>query len=114
MASGTQNITNDAPDASPFVAVIYGPAINPYFYVGDLQYIVYTNVQQGEYLTIDTQKKKVYRTTVSGQTINEFNNRGKTTSIFEPIPEGVQKVVWPATFGMSLTLLKERSEPVWS
>lgn len=113
-ASGVKNIINDAPAEAPFIMVIYGPAVNPYFYVGDRQYIVYTNLQQGEYLTIDTQKKKVYRTAVNGQIINEFNNRGKTSSIFEPIPEGSQKVIWPATFGMTLTLLKERSEPVWS
>ena len=112
--SGVQNVINDSPGAAPFKMVIYGPAVNPYFYIGDQLYIVYTSVLDGEYLTIDTLEKKVYRTTIGGTRINEFNNRGKNTSIFDPIPEGANKVIWPATFGMSLTLLKERSEPVWS
>ena len=109
---GTQLIENDSPGAAPFEMIIFGPAVNPFFYVGDQQYIVRTNVQDGEYLTINSKNKTVYRTTNTGEKINEFNNRGKVTSIFDPIPEGTQKITWPATFGMTLTLLEERSEPV--
>lgn len=111
---GSQIVVNDSPSATPFQMVIFGPVANPYFYVGDKYYGVTTLVADGEYLTIDTQKKSVIRTMIDGTKINEFNNRSKQTSIFDPIPEGSVKIVWPATFGMTMTLLKERSEPVWS
>ena len=111
---GSKIISNDSPAATPFRMVIYGPVANPYFYVGSKMYAVYTLVNDGEYLTIDSQNKTVIRTMIDGTKINEFNNRSKQTSIFDPIPEGSVKIVWPATFGMTLTLLKERSEPVWS
>lgn len=111
---GSHLIVNDSPGSAPFEMVIYGPAANPVFYIGSQQYIVYTNVQSGEYLTINSRQKTVYRTTITGEKINEFNNRGKVTSIFDPIPEGEQQITWPGTYGMTLTILKERSEPVWS
>lgn len=111
---GTQIITNDSPAAAPFKMVIFGPVANPYFYVGGKYYGVTTLVADGEYLTIDSQNKTIIRTMIDGTKVNEFNNRSKQTSVFDPIPEGNTKIIWPATFGMTLTLLKERSEPVWS
>ena len=111
---GSQIVNNDSPSATPFKMVIYGPVANPYFYAGGKYYGVTTLVDVGEYLTIDSRDKTVIRTMIDGRKVNEFNNRSKQTSIFDPIPEGNVKIVWPATFGMTLTLLKERSEPVWS
>lgn len=112
--AGYQTIVNDSPAPAAFKMVIYGPCQNPYFYVGNALYQVYTTVGAGEYLTIDSRAKTVLRTTVNGTNVNEFNNRRKESSIFEAIPEGTSRVIWPATFGMTLTLLKERSEPIWT
>lgn len=111
---GSQIVSNDSPSATPFRMVIYGPVANPYFYIAGKYYGVTTLVDEGEYLTIDSRNKTVIRTKIDGTKVNEFNNRSKQTSIFDPVPEGNVKVIWPATFGMTLTLLKERSEPVWS
>ena len=114
LLTSSQIINNDSPSPCPFKCVIYGGVSNPYFYIGDQMYAVNTTVQAGEYLTIDSQAKTVLRTMVDGQIINEFNNRSKITSIFDPVPEGDVRIIWPSIFGMTLTLYLERSEPIWS
>lgn len=77
-------------------------------------YRVYTTVDDQEYIRINSRENTVQRVKNNGEIINEFNNRGKDDSIFEPILPGSQTVVWPGTFGFDVILHQERSELKWN
>ena len=111
---GVTTLNNDVVLPAEFRLLIYGPAANPYISVGGHIYRVYTTVNAGELLIIDSRDRTVIRRLSTGTEINEFNNRDKDSSIFAQIPAGSSQLIWPGTFGMNLTLYQERSEPEWN
>lgn len=108
------NIENDLLLPAQFKMIVYGPIVNPMVTIGGQIYRVFTTVSANEYLVIDTREQQIYRVTRNGLRINEFNNRDKEHSIFEPIPSGNNSVIWNKTFGFDVTLYQERSEPKWN
>lgn len=97
-----------------FQLKIYGPAINPAVTIGGIVRQVYTTLEAGQYLLIDSRDKTVKRVLNDGSVLNEFDNRRRgTKSIFEPIIPGMNEVTWNNAFGFDLTLFIERSEPEW-
>ena len=68
----------------------------------------------GEYMVIDSRSKKVYKVKNNGEKVNLFHARGRDFYIFEKIPSGIMAVSWSGEFGFDITLLSERSEPVWT
>ena len=109
---GHINLDHYAP--CKYLLKIYGPAINPAVTIGGIVRQVYTTLEAGQYLLIDSRDKTVKRVLNDGSVLNEFDNRRRgTKSIFEPITPGMNEVTWNNAFGFDLTLFIERSEPEW-
>ena len=109
---GHINLDHYAP--CKYLLKIYGPAINPAVTIGGIVRQVYTTLEAGQYLLIDSRDKTVKRVLNDGSVLNEFDNRRRgTKSIFEPITPGMNGVTWNNAFGFDLTLFIERSEPEW-
>lgn len=99
---------------SNFRMIIYGSCTNPTITIGEHIYQVNCTIGEGEYLTIDSTKKKIYITSLNGTITNKFNSRNKDSYIFEKIPEGKSHVTWVGEYGFDIILLEERSEPKWT
>lgn len=96
-----------------FVMRIYGPCKNPSVFIGGHEYSASVSVEKGEYLTIDSIKKKVFLTHNNGEQTNCFNQRNKESYIFEKIAPGVLNVI-AGGYKFDVTILEERSEPIWT
>lgn len=100
--------------ACHFLAIFYGPCIDPSFVVDGHPYAVMTTLEEGEYLRLDTRDRTITKVTNAGDEINEFNNQRRDVSIFEKITPGLHTVTWNGTYGIDVILYEERSEPKWS
>lgn len=98
---------------SNFRLIIYGSTENPSININGHVYQVNCSVDYGEYLTIDSVNKTIQLTKGNGEVVNYFNERNKTSYIFEKIPVGQCSVTWDGNFGFDVVLLEERSEPKW-
>ena len=110
---GSDSVDNTHYIPTSFLLTVYGPATDPTLTIGGHLYKVNTTLAAGEYLQIDSINKKVIRHTTSGQDVNEYNNREKSQSVFEPIPPGNNILVWSGAFSFDLVLHQERSELKW-
>ena len=108
---GETTIKSDFPFASEFEMVIFGPAVNPRVTINWYSYVLYTTIPDGAYVVIDSRKKTVMQFNTDGTQSNIFNLRNKTDSIFQKIPGGNLRISWDATFGVNITIHRERSEP---
>lgn len=108
-----QRMVNSNYAASDFEMIIYGPCLNPAISVGMHTYEVEADLRTGEYMVVNSLAKKVYKTKNDGEQVNLFYARGRDYYIFEKIPSGAVSVSWSGSFGFDITLLSERSEPVW-
>ena len=108
---GETTIKSDFPFASEFEMVIFGPAVNPRVTINYYSYVLYTTIPDGAYVVIDSRKKTVMQFNTDGTQSNIFNLRNKTDSIFQKIPGGNLRISWDATFGVNITIHRERSEP---
>lgn len=108
---GETTIKSDFPYDSEFEMVIFGPAVNPRVTINYYSYVLYTTIPDGAYVVIDSRKKTVMQFNTDGTQSNIFNLRNKTDSIFQKIPGGNLRISWDATFGVNITIHRERSEP---
>ena len=99
--------------ASDFEMIMYGPCVNPYVIINGHTYTVYTDLEAGEYLVIDSRAYEATKYLSNGTTQNMFNERGLADSIFEKIPSGLLQINWSGDFGFDLTLFLERREARW-
>lgn len=107
---GHRTIKSDFPFASEFKMVIYGTAVTPRITINDYQYILYTTIPQGAYAVIDSRDKSIMMYN-NGQKVDLFNFRNKTLSVFQKIPAGNLDISWDSSFGVDITIYRERSEP---
>lgn len=107
-------IVNTGFTASNFRMIIYGPCTDPVVNVSGHNYVVKGEINAGEYITIDSDAKKVTKTQTDGTVSNLFNFRGRDSYIFEKIASGNNLVSWDGDFGVDIVLLEERSEPKWT
>lgn len=112
-AGNAQRIVNSFFAPVDFRMVIYGAVNNPTITIGGHTYRVNVTVQSGEYLTIDSMAKTIVLTQNNGTKVNKFDNRDRTSYIFEPIPSGYSAVAWDSNFDFDITLIETRSEPQW-
>lgn len=98
---------------SEFEMIIYGPATNPQININGHIYQVYDDVETGEHIKIDSRNNTVVKYRSNGTTQNLYDMRGKTESVFDPIPGGLNVFTWSGAFGFDITLFLERSEPKW-
>ena len=106
-------VNNDHYGSCDFIMNIFGPAINPEIMIAGHVYEVITTLESGEYLQINSREGTVVKVSQTGEMTNEYNNRNKTSSVFEKIPPGDSLVSWDGNFGFDITLFVERSEPKW-
>lgn len=99
--------------SSEFQMIMYGPCTNPYVLINNHAYAVYTDLEEGEYLIIDSRISTVYKYLSNGTVENLFHERGLVDSVFEPIPSGLLRINWSGAFGFGLTLFLERREARW-
>lgn len=99
--------------SSEFQMIVYGPCTNPYILINGHAYAVYTDLEAGEYLIIDSRDSTVYKYLSNGTVENLFHDRGLADSVFEPIPSGLLRINWSGAFGFDLTLFLERREARW-
>lgn len=111
---GNKKLNNTGFVGTNFRMIIYGACSNPAVYVAGHLYQVNCEVGAGEYLTIDSIKKKIFLTAKDGTVTNMFNLRNRDSYIFEKIPSGQNTVIWEGDFGIDVILLEERSEPKWT
>lgn len=110
-AVGTKIVKSDFPFASEFKMIIYGQAVNPRVTINGYDYVLYSTIPSGAYVVVDSRTKSITQYNTDGTRSNLFNYRNKTDSIFERIPGGNLTIAWPATFGVDITIYRERSEP---
>lgn len=113
-SGGVQVINNTHFSDTPAIITIFGPANQPTFTVGANAYTVLTEIVEGERLVIDQLEMTVYKITNTGDILNEFNNRSKEPSVFEPIPSGEVSVYYSGNFPFEIKLIAQRSEPKWA
>ena len=103
---------------SDFQMKVYGPATSVHIYIAGHPYIVHYPIEAGEYMVIDSRPvemdKKLYVVKANGDTVNIFHYRDTENSVFKKIPPGQIKVDYPRSYGVDLTIFKERSEPLWN
>lgn len=108
---GTKVVKSDFAFDSEFQMIIYGPAVNPRVTINDYPYVLYATIPQGAYVVIDSKTKSITQHNTNGTTSNLFNFRNKATSIFQKIPGGDLSITWDASFGVDITIFREKSEP---
>lgn len=96
-----------------FELTIYGPAITPTIIIGGHVYQLNCDLQEGEYIKINSDNKTAYKVYEDGIKESVYNYRNRSYYIYEPIPSGMQTVSWDGSFGFDLKLIMKRSEPSW-
>lgn len=97
-----------------FEMVIYGPVSNPVVYINEHPYVIYTSINGGEYLVINSENATVDKVLITGERISVYDLRGKEFSVFSKLPGGNLVITWNGSFGFDLTAFVERSEPLWN
>lgn len=110
---GLARWVRDFPWSCEFRMTLYGPSSNPQVTINGHPYLINDTLEDSDYIVIDSRSNKVTKYLANGQVLNIFDLRGKTKSVFTPIPGGTLSLNWPGTWGFDLTLFEERSEPRW-
>ena len=108
----SNSMDNPGYESADFRMTIYGPILNPAVTIGQDVYRVYTELEEDEYLVIDSREKVVEQVSVDGVVVSKYNARDKDYDIYKKIPAGNSQMSWSG-FGFDLTLYIERSEPEW-
>ncbi len=104
---------------SDFLLKAYGPTQYVDITIGKNKYKVDHVVEAGECMIIDSRKstetdKRCYILKANGETVNVFNDRDGSSSIFEKIPSGKVSVYYNRNYDVDLTVYIERGEPRWT
>ena len=108
-----KRVINDGYMPCDFEFVFYGPQETPTVTINNHDYQVYTTLEQGEYLVINSLDKKIYKMLADGTRENVFNRRNKDSYIFEKIAVGKATITRDTDAKMDITLIEQRSEPKW-
>lgn len=106
-------IENDCIDKANFQLTFYGPCLNPSVTIGDHLYELLTDLEDGEYATVNSLTKKILQYDIYGNVENIFHLRSRDSYIFELIPEGVTAISRDKNLKVDITLFDERGEPEW-
>lgn len=108
-------ILNESYMDTDFKLVIYGAELSPEVMIGgNLYRVANCQLDEGDYLTIDSKNKTVIVTRNDGDIENVFDKRDRAWNIFEKIKGGGNAVLTDGNKTFDLTLYYERSEPKWS
>ena len=106
-------IENDCIDKANFELRFYGPCNNPAATIGGHVYELLLDLDDGEYVIVNSLTKKITQTDAYGGIENVFHLRSRESYIFEPIPEGANTVLRSKDLKMDITIFDERGEPEW-
>lgn len=101
------------PFTSEFKMTVFGPVSDPRILINGYPYQFFDTLEETEYVVIDSRSNTITKHLANNSSVNIFDLRNKTESIFEPIPAGTLTFNWSGAFGFDLTLFEERSEPRW-
>ena len=107
-------IANSHFAACQAIITIYGSVANPSIQIAGHIYNVDVTLTATERLVIDQTKRKIYKVSSTGAQTNVFNARNKGYDVFAPIPVGQSPVIYSGAFKFSITLVQQRSEPLWT
>lgn len=99
---------------TPMIITIYGAAVDPSINIGGHLYSLNTTLQANERAIIDQLHKRIYKIGTTGLKTNLFNSRDKTTDIFRSAPVGMVSVFYNGDYSFDITLVHQRSEPLWN
>ena len=99
---------------SPAIISIYGAVENPSVTIAGNVYNVDVQLAATARLVIDQVKHKIYAVSDGGAQTNVFNARNKAYDVFAPIPAGANQVLYSGEFKFEVTLVLQRSEPLWT
>lgn len=99
--------------ASDFQLCVYGPCSNPAVMINGHPYQVFTTLETGEYFMLDSKENTITKYLINGTTLNIYNSRQFTPSVFTKIPAGALTITWSGDFKFNIKLYLERSEPKW-
>ena len=99
-----------------FKLIAYGPTNEVNVTIADHIYRVAHSLTARQYMVIDSRQttrpdKRCYMVNEAGIETNLFNYRDETSTLFEKIPSGDIMIDYARTYGIELTIFKERSEP---
>lgn len=109
------NIIITNPGGAGFTLRFYGAINNPIIYINNNPYQVNVNVGASQQLLITAigKKKTIELISSSGTKTNEFAKRNKDFSIFTPLIYGTNVISYQSGIKFDLTVIEERSEPIW-
>lgn len=113
MHRSTKPIVNDGYRPCDFELVFYGAQETPTIIINGHTYQVYTTLQAGEYLIVNSLEKTIRKVLNDGTIQNVFNRRNKDSYIFEKIAVGKATVIRDTDARLDITLIEQRSEPKW-
>lgn len=116
LSQAARTVNNPFDFPCKFELTMYGATGNlPQITINGNVYGVNSALADGEHLVIDghTGANTVIKYTVDFSEVNWFGKRYKENSVFTPIPAGVSSLIWDGSFGFTITLFDERSEPPW-
>lgn len=108
---GYAQVINTAEAPAQYKLVIYGAVTNPLVMVDDIAIGVNATIGANERVEISS----IDKTVISYGSVkkNLFNQRVKTSSLFNRIAPGEHTILWSGNFNADLILYEERSEPLW-
>lgn len=98
---------------TPARIVFYGPVELPSITIAGHVYAVNTTLLANERVEVDQLKHTIIKIGASGDRVNMFNARNKESDIFQPIPAGNSSVQFES-MSFAVTLVQQRSEPLWT
>lgn len=105
-------IINATATDADFVFQFTGEAPYVEFAVGDINYVVNSQMLSGESFKIDTLNKTVYKSK-DGVVVDLFGLADDSTYIFKQIPPGPHPLSWIGDFAVDFTLIEHRRYPEW-
>lgn len=96
-----------------FELTFWGPCANPYVIIGGNEYRI-NNIEldDGEYITVNSQSRTVTKYNIDGSTENIFHLR-ESNKIFTPLSPGKSILTQKSEMQISITTYIERGEPIW-
>lgn len=108
-----KTLVNNHFNDTDFIMIINGKILNPVINIGKYKYMLNYDIQENEYVVIDSMNKTITLFKNDKTQVNIFNYRDKENYIFQKISNGEHSVTWNGEFDFSITLIEKRSEPKW-
>ena len=106
-------VENNCIDAANFELKFYGPIENPSVTIDGHLYEVLVSLDEGDYITVNSFTKKIFKYDAYGNEENVFHLRNRDSYIFQKIPEGKKVIARNKDHALDITIYDERGEPEW-